>query len=104
MLTIENLNTIAGQQYRDWLITKAEENDRHYVFILDAPNSRIVTVNINRTEKKGMGYPAAVVADGNIPLLIDTYFKLEEMESVRLFTHNLINWLDDNGCQWQGVF
>jgi hypothetical protein len=104
MLTIENVGKIVGQQYRNWIITQVTEQDIHYAFTLDAPNGRVAIVSILRKENKEKGYWAAVLADGHRPALLDTYFKREEMETPTLFTHNLVNWLEENSYQWQGVF
>ena len=100
MLTIENVGKIVGQQYRNWIITQVTEQYIHYAFTLDAPNGRVVIVNILRMENKDGEYWIAVIADGHTPRLSTTYFKREEMETPTLFTHNLVNWLEENSYQW----
>ena len=104
MLRIENIGKVVGQQYRDWIVTQATEQGMNYSFTLDAPNGRVAVVSILRNETKERGYWTAVIADGHTPRLLDTYFKREEMETPTLFIHNLINWLEENSYQWQGVF
>ena len=103
-LIIENIDKIVGQQYQNWIVTQVSEKGMNYSFTLDAPNGRVAVVSMLRNETKGKGYWTAVIVDGHTPSLLDTYFKREEMETPTLFTHNLVNWLEENSYQWQGVF
>lgn len=105
MLRIENIGKVVGQQYQNWIVTQAtEENAIHYSFTLDSPDGRVVVVSILRMENEEGEYWVVAIADGHTPKPLDTYFKREEMETPTLFIHNLVNWLEENSYQWQGVF